>query len=165
MEDYVNVIMKLENEIDNDKIVEKEGKFPILLTSVHSMEQVKEDGTIKFSEPLTKGIVKYIANDLNLFYLIKTEDDGIDPNHNDKDEFKTRLIDMIKTNSIKLVFDIHGASAKREFDVELGTMNNLTADFSTIMELKEAFEENGLNVILNEPFKGGKITQYVFMNT
>ena len=63
----------------------------------------------------------------------------------------------------KLVIDLHGASESRDFDVEFGTMNNLTADFSTINELKEAFIENGITKIsFNNPFKGGAITQYLY---
>lgn len=165
MENYIRKIKELENEIVNESIVEKKGKYPILLTSVHSMEQLKEDGTIKLSEPFTKAIAKYVADVKDLYYLIKNFDDGIDPNHIEHDEFKNKLINIVKENDIKLVFDIHGASEKRDFDVELGTMNNLSADFSTIMELKEAFEENDLKVVLNEPFKGGMITQYLFMSS
>ena len=52
---------------------------------------------------------------------------------------------------------------KRKFDIEFGTMNNLTADFSTIKELEEAFIEGGIkNKVHNDPFKGGLITQYIY---
>ena len=34
---------------------------------------------------------------------------------------------------------MHGAKKDRKFDVELGTLNNLSSDYSTIIELKEAF--------------------------
>lgn len=58
---------------------------------------------------------------------------------------------------------MHGASSDRNFDVEFGTLNNLTADYSTINELKEAFYENGIkNVVMNNPFKGGAIAQYLY---
>lgn len=98
--------------------------------------------------------------------MIKQLDVEMDSNKIEKDFFKTKLLDIIKNNNIKLVLDIHGAAQNRPFDIELGTLNNLSADFSTINELKEAFTENGItNVEINNPFKGGGITQFVYSNT
>ena len=73
------------------------------------------------------------------------------------------VYDFVKDNKVKLVIDLHGADHNRDFDVEFGTMNNLTADFSTIKELEEAFKHNGIvNIEHNNPFKGGAITQYLY---
>ncbi len=166
MKEFEKMITNLENETVNQQILIKNGKYPVLLTSVHSMNQVKSDGSIKLAESYTKGIVKYIGQKTNIHYFIKMFDNGIDSNHTDDDEFKRKLISYVKNNNIKLVIDIHGAKKERLFDVELGTLNNLSADYSTIMELKEAFEENGIiNVSINNPFKGGKITQALFLET
>lgn len=165
-DEFRKTIINLENSLDSNLIDEYKGKYPILLTSIHSMKQIKDDGTIKLAEPFTKAIAKYIAKTNDLFYLIKTYDDGIDPNHTDIDRFKIKLAQFIKNNNIQLVLDIHGANIKKEFDVEFGTMNNLSADFSTINELKESFIENGIeNISINNPFKGGKITQFLYFNT
>lgn len=76
------------------------------------------------------------------------------------------LLDNIKDHNIKLVIDLHGAKKERDFDVELGTLNNLSSDYSTIKELVEAFNENGVfSIEVNDPFKGGAITQKVFSQT
>ena len=164
MEKYKEEIIKLENEINKEVIIQKVGNYPVMLTSVHSMNQIKNGKIVKLREPFTKAIVKYISNKVDVSYLIKTKDDGIDPNYIEKEKFKSKLIKLVKDNNIKLVFDIHGASEKRKFDVEFGTLNNLSADFSTINELKEEFEENGIeNIAINNPFKGGMITQYLYM--
>ena len=51
-------------------------------------------------------------------------------------------------------------------DSSIITLNNLTADYSTVNELKEAFTEKGINnVSINSKFKGGKTTQSVFLYT
>ena len=93
-------------------------------------------------------------------------DTGIDSNSSVEDEFKITLLDTIKKNNIKLLIDLHGARADREFDVEFGTLNHLTVDFSTIKELEEAFKENGVTrIAFNEPFKGGGITKYIYQHT
>ena len=66
-------------------------------------------------------------------------------------------------NNIKLVIDLHGASDNHDFDVEFGTLNNLSSDFSTIKELEEKFIDNGIsNIKNNDPFKGGGITKYLY---
>lgn len=159
-------LINLENKIIDKDIYYKEGNKKIILTSPHTMKQIKSDGTIKLSEPFTKAINMYISNKLNTYSLIKINDTGIDPNSEIEEEFKTKLLKIIKDNDIKLVIDIHGASSDRPFDVEFGTLNNLSADYSIIKELKEAFEENGINNIeINNPFKGGGITKYIYGNT
>ena len=139
------------------------GNVPILFTAPHTMEQVRNDGTVKSREPYTKAIALYLNKHMNTYSMIKLQDTGLDSNRDNHDEFKTKLLNLVDEHNIKLVIDLHGASESRDFDVEFGTMNNLTADFSTINELKEAFIENGITKIsFNNPFKGGAITQYLY---
>ena len=149
-------------EFDCDYIIKK-GNLPILFTAPHTMKQVREDGTIKLSEPYTKAIALYLNKYCNVSTMIKIKDTGLDANKDNRDEFKTELLRFIKDNNIKLVIDLHGSKKSRDFDIEFGTLNNLSADFSTIKELEEAFVENGIsNIIHNDPFKGGAITSYVY---
>ena len=156
-------INNLENITFNEDYIIRKGNIPIIFTAPHTMEQIKEDGTIKYSEPYTKAIALYLNKYFNVNCMIKIKDTGLDSNRDNHDEFKNELINYIKANNIKLVIDLHGAKETRDFDVEFGTLNNLTTDFSTIKELEEAFTENGIeNVVYNDPFKGGAITQYLF---
>ena len=74
MKNYRNKIVQFETENEEKNIVERIGKYPILITSVHSMKQIKKDGTTKLPEPFTKSLVKYVAEETNIFYLIKTKD-------------------------------------------------------------------------------------------
>ena len=156
-------INELENlELTNDYKISM-GNIPILFTAPHTMEQVRSDGSVKKSEPYTKAIALYLNKHMNTYSMIKLIDTGLDSNRDNHDEFKNKLLSLVDEHNIKLVIDLHGASIDREFDVEFGTMNNLTADFSTINELKESFIENGItNISFNEPFKGGAITQYLY---
>ena len=94
---------------------------------------------------------------------MENNDTGIDSNIDNYDQYNVEMRRLIKENNIKLVIDLHGASKDREFDIEFGTLNNLSADFSTIKELEEAFTENHINNINhNNPFKGGAITQGIY---
>lgn len=159
-------IQMLENELEENTYIFKIGSVPVMLTAVHTMEQIKENGDIKFSEPYTKAIAKYVSENTDSSYFIKVKDTKIDSNSLVIDEFKERLLQYIKDNNIKLVIDLHGASIERDFDVEFGTLNNLSADFSTIRELEDAFKEVGVkDVKYNNPFKGGGITQFIFDKT
>ena len=147
---------------EQDYIIYK-GNIPILFTAPHTMEQVREDGTIKLREPYTKAIALYLNKHFNVNCMVKINDTGIDSNRDNRDEFKTELLRFIKDNNIKIVIDLHGSSIERDFDIEFGTLNDLSADFSTVRELEEAFTENGINnVVYNDPFKGGAITEYVY---
>ena len=158
-EKEINELESLKTE--NDYIIKK-GKIPILFTAPHTMMQVREDNSIKPSEPYTKAIALYLNKYFDVNSMIKIKDTGLDANKDNRDEFKIELLRFIRENNIKLVIDLHGSKKSRDFDIEFGTLNNLSADYSTIKELEVAFIENGVNnLIYNTPFKGGAITQYI----
>ena len=166
MEKFKNKILDYEQKNNNLTYIAKKGNLPIILTAAHTMMQLKENNEYKNSEPYTKAIAMYVAERTNCFFLIKNRDTGIDPNSTENDIFKNMLLDTIKDNNIKLVIDLHGAKKDRSFDVELGTLSNLSSDYSTIKELIDSFNENGIfNIEINNPFKGGTITQKVFSET
>lgn len=156
-------INELENmNIESDFIILK-GDVPILFSAPHTMLQKREDGTLKYNESYTKAILLYLNKHFKTYAIIKNNDTGIDSNRDNYDKYNVELRRLIKEHNIKLVIDLHGASKERDFDVEFGTLNNLSADFSTIKELEEAFIENGItNISHNSPFKGGFITQGIF---
>lgn len=161
---FEHEINELENlKYENDYIILK-GSVPILFSAPHTMYQLRDDGTTKLKEPYTKAIALYLNKYCNTYAIIKNNDTGIDSNRDNYDEYNVEMRRLIKENNIKLVIDLHGASKDRGFDVEFGTLNNLSADYSTIKELEEAFTENGINNIShNDPFKGGAITQGIYV--
>lgn len=161
--DFYNEILELENKEFDDIMIFKIGSIPVLFTAPHTMEQVHRDGYIKNSEPFSKAIALYLNKKCDSSYLIKIKDTDLDSNRDNHDEFKKLLFDIVKENDIKLVIDLHGADHNRDFDVEFGTMNNLSVDYTTLKELEEAFVHNGIvNIKYNEPFRGGAITQYLY---
>ena len=149
-------------EFNKDYIIKK-GNIPILFTAPHTMQQIKEDGSIKPSELFTKAIALYLNKFYNVNCMIKIKDTGLDSNRDNRDEFKTELLRFIKDNNIKIVIDLHGSKESREFDIEFGTLNNLSSDYTVIKELEDSFINNGItNISYNDPFKGGAITQYIY---
>ena len=160
---FEHEINNLENlKIDDDFVILK-GNVPILFSAPHTMPQLRDDGTTKLREPYTKAIALYLNKYSNTYAIVKNNDTGIDSNRDNYDKYNVEMRRLIKENNIKLVIDLHGASKDRNFDVEFGTLNNLSADFSTIKELEEAFTENGISIVsYNDPFKGGAITQGIY---
>ena len=148
-------------EFDEDYIIQK-GSVPILFSAPHTMEQIREDGSIKYRETYTKAIALYLNKKCDASCIVKIKDTGLDSNRDNRDEYKTELLRFVKDNNIKLVIDLHGSNRTRDYDIEFGTLNNISADYSIIKELEESFIENGINNIeYNDPFKGGAITQYI----
>ncbi len=159
-------ILKYEDSEEKKEYIVKNGEVAVILTAVHTMAQSKSDGSVKLNEPFTKGIAKYVAEKVNAHSFIKVLDTGIDSNSLLEEDFKIQLLDIIKKNNIKLLIDLHGAKKDRNFDVEFGTLNNLSADFSTVRELEDSFCKHGVkNIEHNTNFKGGGITQYIYGKT
>ena len=163
IDDFDRTINELEDKYFDSDYILKEGKVPILFTAPHTMEQIKDDGSIKFAESFTKAIALYLNKYADVSVLIKINDTGLDSNRFNNDDFKKELMSFVRNNDIKLVIDLHGAKEERDFDVEFGTMNNLSADYSTIKLLEDSFIKNNItNIVHNDPFKGGAITQSLY---
>ena len=162
--DFDKIINDYESNIKTFSYMLKEGKVPVILTAVHTVRQEKEN-KIKSSEPYTAAICQYVANSVYSYYMIKSIDNGVDSNSNTIDDFKELLNQKIKKNNIKLLIDIHGASLERDFDVEFGTLRNMTIDINSQNTLRDSFINNGItNIKYNDPFCGGGITKYIYEN-
>ena len=138
--------MNFEEEINryeelqfNSDYVIKTGTISILFTAVHTMNQSKDDKTIKFMESYTKAIAFYLNKYANVSCMVKVKDTGYDSNRDNHDELKKELIKFVNENNISLVIDLYGSKKERDYDIEFGTLNNLSADYSTIKELEESF--------------------------
>ena len=94
--DFKTEINELENIKEESSYIIHIGNIPILFTAVHTMKQVKEDGSIKLNEPYTKAIALYLNKYFNTSCMVKTIDTGIDSNKDNSDIFKE---DLIKNNN------------------------------------------------------------------
>ena len=161
MDSFSAEIKKCERDYSDTYDIKK-GSVPIVITSAHGIEQKKRGGFLKLAEPYTRGIARYVGRKSDCYYLIKNEDTGVDPNKHNGDEFKAILCDLVNKNHIKVLIDLHGAKKERDFDVEIGTMNDKTASGTTVNALTECLKKNGINnITLNDPFKGGDIIRTV----
>lgn len=161
--EFIEEINLLESRTKSKNYLFKNGNVPIMMTAVHTVYQEYKN---KSAEPYTGAIAQYVSNNVDSFYAIKCIDNGIDSNSEYLDEFKDYILNQIEKYNIKLIIDIHGAKKDHEFDVEIGTLNGLSSDITVVKELEKCLNNNGIyNIVLNDPFKGGGITQTVFSNT
>ena len=160
---FIDEINELENKSINGDFIILKGDIPVLFSSPHTMIQKKEDGSVKYNEKYTKAISLYLNKYYKSYSIIKLNDTGTDSNRDNYDKYNIEMRRIIKDKNIKLVIDLHGSRSDRDFDIEFGTLNNLSVDYSTIKELEEEFKLNGINNIkYNDPFKGGFITQGLY---
>lgn len=156
-------LINYEETTNGESLFIKVGEVPIIITAPHTTSQKRSDGSIKKAEPFTKAICMLVTTRKNCSCLIKLEDTGIDANSLVDEEFKRKLLSLIKKNNIKLAIDLHGAKGDRDFDIELGTLDNKSIKKSLVQKLEQSFYNNGIKkIVYNNPFKGGGITQYVY---
>ena len=80
MNELRNEIDRLENKEFSDDFTIIEGYMPVVLSAPHTMNQMRDDGTIKASEPYTKALALYLQKRLNCTCFVKNFDTGIDSN-------------------------------------------------------------------------------------
>lgn len=165
MNNFKTLIMNYEHDKENTYEIKK-GNLPVILISAHGITQKKRNGKIKFAEPYTRGIMKYVGKKTDCYTLVKNADTGIDPNKDNDDEFKAFLVEIIKKNNIKLAIDLHGAKRDRDFDVEIGTCNGKMVSDKRTDKLIKHLNENGIkNISIDDPFKGGFISKTIHEKT
>ena len=166
LSDFQRQIFQLERDNTSELIHFERGTTPILLSAPHTVNFLKEDGSFKMREGYTKAIVKYLAKKTGAFLMIKESSDGIDPNKPEMEDYKRRLLEIIKGYQIQLVLDIHGAASHHDFAIEIGSLDGVSARIQTIESLKTALKNQGITPVAeNQPFKGGGITKTVHGNT
>lgn len=166
LSDFQRQIFQLERDNTPELIHFEQGSIPILLSAPHTVNFLKEDGSFKMREGYTKAIVKYLAKKTGAFLMIKESSDGIDPNKPEMEDYKRRLLEIIKGYQIQLVLDIHGAASHHDFAIEIGSLDGVSARIQTIESLKTALKNQGITPVAeNQPFKGGGITKTVHGNT
>ena len=83
-----------------------EGKKPILIVAGHNFNQGRK-GKIKWADIGTGDIARKICEENNFWGIISTRDQ-IDPNWYTDSPFREKVKELIKTNKIEMILDIHG---------------------------------------------------------
>ena len=96
----------------------------------------------------------------NSWFIAKTKNNNDDANFDDKSLYKSSIEKLIKENKIKYVIDIHGLSAQRDCEINLGTHigNNVKSNIKIFKNLYNALIENNFITQIDQPFMGGHKT-------
>lgn len=111
----------------------KEGSIPVMVSAPHSVNQYRE-GQEKFADRFTGAIAEYLCKKTGCHIIYSTKNKKKDPNFdsnlNGENLYQTKLKDYIGSHKVNILIDLHGASEKRGYAVEMGTapIRNETKD-------------------------------------
>lgn len=175
-------IIKYEEQFSNEnkglEIYIAKGSIPILLSTPHSVYQ-RRDGKIKPKEMFTGAIGRYIHETTGCHLIQSVASEFNDPNYDTEDNslYKEKLYQIVKTQEICMVIDLHGCKGSTPYLVELGTINDeyqsLNGDKKLLGKIIDIFKDNLTEcgktpVRINEKFNAARettITNYVNTKT
>lgn len=97
------------------------GRVPVLLSAPHGAAHTR-NGRLKNPDEFTAGFARLVAERTGAHVLYTHHRSPTDPNFYRHAPYKTCLSRLARTVEIQFVFDIHGASPRRNFGIALGTM-------------------------------------------
>ena len=114
-----NLKARLGGMLSPDNIYVVEGTVPVLISVPHAVPHMR-DGRMKSDEVNTDMIAMAVQENTGCHLFVNAGVEG-DPNYDDPNVYKDRLLEYVQTHGVAMVIDLHGASQEREFDFELGT--------------------------------------------
>lgn len=130
MENYVDRIRELEllfsgnqyNGCGSSAFVIEKGVIPIMVSAPHSINQFRE-GNVKWADIYTGGIARYLHEKTGCHLIYSSKFTKSDPNYDlpGNNKYQEALMNFLNKNKVFLLIDLHGASKKREYAVEMGT--------------------------------------------
>ena len=102
-----------------DNIYTQKGTIPVLLSVPHAVPHTRE-GALK-QEEINTDVLAFAVNEASGCHLFINTGVAGDPNHDESNPYKDKLVQYAAEHGIALVIDIHGASSDKDFDFEIGT--------------------------------------------
>ncbi|MCO4783338.1 MAG: hypothetical protein KC646_13515 [Candidatus Cloacimonetes bacterium] len=163
---YFNTLRRSSETLHDDyfKIVTPQITSKVLISAPHTLPHLRK-GKYKWADS-GSGALALTLQRATKTHLIYTTRSGVDPNYYDKSLYKVALKKYLQEHpEIELVIDIHGASPKRSFDVDLGTMHHKSIRNVELYKLiKSHFDQSKLKVSENffSASKAETITKFAF---
>lgn len=136
------------------------GNIPILISAPHSVRQIR-NGKIKEKDAYTGAIAIELQKQTNCYCIYKTKNNNDDANYDiENNPYKQEILKIINENQIKLLLDIHGASDKHGFGVDIATgeKENLNNNEYLLKLLEETLKKHDIeNVEIDTIFKAKSI--------
>ncbi len=109
------------------------GELPILVIAAHNFNQIREDKE-KVADLGTGDISRNLCEKFNLWGIVSTRIQS-DPNWDIHSAFRQQVREIIKTNNIVLVIDVHGSKLGSEELISIST-NKVFWDKYDLFELE-----------------------------
>lgn len=91
-----------------------------MLSAPHGVEHTRA-GRVKPAEVQTSDLARDLHRSLHCPVIIKTKSNDDDPNYDEHSPYRDALVDYVKENDARVVFDLHQLSSEREAAFILGT--------------------------------------------
>jgi len=129
----------------------------VLISCPHGVPQTRL-GKSKYQEIGALAVTLELAERLNTNLIAKTSNNFDDANFDEVSPYKNKIKKEIA--DIDYIIDIHGLSAKREMDINLGTNfgRNVKRDEKLLQKLARNLRNEGFTVSVDNPFSGGERT-------
>lgn len=152
-----NEKIRKERKEESFKIIR--GNIPIILSAPHAVRQLREN-KIKSAEGETGAIIQMLAKETGCYAIYKTYNNDDDANYDLNSKYKEKLSEIVETEKIKLLIDIHGAKNEHDFNIEICTDDgkNINYNNELVYTLKKCFENEKIDKITeNTIFKANSI--------
>ncbi len=126
------------------------GDVPLIVTAPHASVH-KRMGKLKRQEFYTGALSTMLHSLTGCHALYTNRLMEVDPNFYDDSPFKTRLSEIVKTNDIKCLIDLHGTGSEKEYGIYPGV--GVNKEF--LLEHNNFLDELERAVALNEISIGG----------
>lgn len=150
------------------------GRVTVLLSAPHAAAHCR-NGRLKEEDEYTAALARFVGEQTGAHVLYARRRLDHDPNYDRHSPYKEHLREIIRSAGIRFVLDLHGASDRHDFGIELGTMRGQSCEGQLELILaalaKQGFTPDGKGLgrlELNGRFTGGggvrqeTITRYVW---
>jgi len=104
------------------------GDLPILISAPHATAHLRRQ-RLKGEEEFTGALAQFLAEQTGIHALYSHYRSPGDPNWDRHSPYKRRLQEIVHSNKIRFVLDLHGMSNKYKIGLALGTMNGRSCPY------------------------------------
>lgn len=134
----------------------KKGNIPVLISAPHTVKQMR-NGEYKKADIYTGALVKTLHDATGAHVIYKTSTNG-DENYTTEDTmYRKKIKEIVENNHIKIIIDLHGMSADKDSDIDIGTgghiHGNLLGKKNILSIVKKSLDD--VNYTVNKYFAAG----------
>ena len=108
---YKQLKSRLKNAAPPDNIYVVEGTVPVLISVPHAVPHMR-DGRQKSDEVNTDVLGMILQEHVGCHLFVNAGVEG-DPNYDESNLYRDKIVEYAKTHGVAFVIDLHGASAAR----------------------------------------------------